>query len=81
MVNFSSSLSTRFLLQGFDENENGMLDGLELVNYWNEAVLRNDELITFAERAWNDSEIDGDEKTGIKTEIAQFILTFWNKFV
>ena len=69
-----------FLLQGFDENENGMLDGLELVYYWNEAVLRNDELIQFAERAWNDSEIDGDKKTGTKTELVQFILRLWNKF-
>ena len=81
MVNFSSSLATRFLLQGFDENDNGMLDGLELVNYWNEAILQNDELITFAERAWNDSEIDGDKKTGTKTELVQFILRLWNKFV
>ena len=80
MVNYSSSLATRFLLQGFDKNDNGMLDGLELVNYWNEAVLRNDE-ITFAERAWNDSEIDGDKKTGTKTELVQFILRLWNKFV
>ena len=78
MVNFSSSLATRFLLQGFDENDNSMLDGLELVNYWNEAILQNDELITFAERAWNDSEIDGDEKTGTKTELIQFILRMWN---
>ena len=75
-----SSLATRFLLQGFDENDNSMLDGLELVNYWNEAVLRNDELITFAERAWNDSEIDGDKKTGTKIELVQFILRLWNKF-
>ena len=81
VVNFSSSLATRFLLQGFDENDNGMLDGLELVNYWNEAVLQHDELITFAERAWNDSEIDGDKKTGTKTELVQFILRLWNKFV
>ena len=81
VVNFSSSLATRFLLQGFDENDNSMLDGLELVNYWNEAVLQHDELITFAERAWNDSEIDGDKKTGTKTELVQFILRLWNKFV
>ena len=83
MVNFLSSLATRFLLQGFDENDNGMLDGLELVNYWKfhyEGVQQNDELITFAERAWNDSEIDGDKKKGTKTELVQFILRLWNKF-
>ena len=83
MVHFSSSLATRFSLQGFDENDNGMLDGLELVNFWKfhyEVVLQDDELITFAERAWNDSEIDGDEKTGTKTELVQFILRLWNKF-
>ena len=84
MVNFSSYLATRFLLQGFDENDNGMLDGLELVNYWKfhyEVVLQDDELITFAKRAWNNSEIDGDEKTGTKTELVQFILRLWNKFI
>ena len=89
MVNFLSSLATRILLQGFDENDNGMLDGLELVNYWkfhyemkfHNSVLQHDELITFAEGAWNDSQIDGDKKTGTKTELVQFLLRFFSKFV
>ena len=47
VVNFSSSLATRFLLQGFDKNDNGMLDGLELVNYWNEAVIHEIDNVGF----------------------------------
>ena len=82
---FTTSLVTKFLLQGFDENGNGMLDGLEVVNWFETfkygiARLSSacNEFITFVKRAWNDSEMDGDKKTGTKTKLIQFYLRLLN---
>ena len=64
-----------------------MLDGLEVVNWFDTyeyGIGRQSsaciEFISdgFVKRAWNDSEMDGDKKTGTKTELIQFNLRLWN---
>ena len=58
-----------------------MLDGLEIIN-WFEALehgaTRSSRCDESIKRARNDSEMDGDKKTGTKTELIQFILRMWN---
>ena len=71
----------KFLLQFYDENANGILDGDELTR-WREASTKifrerlnrypSDEFLAGLNTAWTDSQIDGDENTGSKAEIAQF---------
>ena len=76
----------KFSLQHFDENGNGFLDGQETVNWYenvrhsfiNPMSWRSEELFLVLKRAWTDSEMDGDNNTGTKAEIAQFCIRFWN---
>ena len=38
----------------------------------------SDEFIAGAHQAWSDSQMDGDDNTGSKIELAQFGLRTWN---
>ena len=85
----------KFPIQIYDKNANGILDGAELT-HWREysqkierqfAKIRTEwiESIGYPSdevRAgfWTDSQIDGDENTGSKAEIAEFGLRFSNWF-
>ena len=86
----TSAQVMRFSLQYFDENGNGILDDQETIN-WNEAVeealnfgpefLFHSEVMAALKRAYADSEMDDDFKTGTETELVQFGLRLWNEFV
>ena len=75
-----------FFLQGFDQNGNGILDGPELTA-WREATAQmftewnwqpSAEFIAGAKQAWADSQMDGDDNTGSRAELAQFGMRTWN---
>ena len=74
----------KFSLQRFDENGNGILDGQETVNWYGELEQMfasfhfSEKALLALKRAWTDSEMDGDNNTGTKAELAQFIIRFWN---
>ena len=63
----------KFSLEGFDVNDNGFLDGQEIVNFEENSkkIFGEVDQIT----AWIDSKMDGDNKTVTKTELAQFFLS------
>ena len=73
----------KFLLQFYDENANGILDGAELTR-WRDTFEKNfrnrmkgylsDEFLADLNTTWTDSQIDGDENTASQAEIAQFNL-------
>ena len=73
----------KFLLQFYDENANGILDGAELTR-WRETTTEtvherlkrypSDEFLAAVNTTWTDSQIDGDENTAFEAEIAQFNL-------
>ena len=71
----------KFLLQFYDENANGIIDGAELTRWrdTSEKMFRNrlkrypsDEFLAGLNTTWTDSQIDGDDNTASETEIAQF---------
>ena len=71
----------RFLIQGFDENGNDILDGQETVNWFEEfkqMIGTSPELDAVMKRDWMDSEMNGDTETATKAEIVQFLLRFLN---
>ena len=74
----------KFSLQHFDENGNDILDGQETVNWYGELEQMfasfdfSEKALLALKRAWTDSEMDGDNNTGTKAELAQFIIRFWN---
>jgi len=71
----------KFLLQFYDENANGIVDGAELTSWRDTSgkMFRNrlkrypsDEFLVGLNTTWSDSQMDGDENTGSEAEIAQF---------
>ena len=78
----------KFCLQHFDENSNDILDGQETVNWFGEieqmitskaSKARLAHALSLLKRVWNDSDMDGDNNTGTRTEIGQFVIRFWNE--
>ena len=83
---YESNVITTFFLKAFDQNANGILDGPELT-VWRGAMESmfaewhwqpSPEYIAGVEKAWKDSQMDGDESTGTQAELAQFGLRTWN---
>ena len=74
------------MIQGFDEDENGILDSTELTNWrfateqmfseWNWQPSK--EYMAGVKKAWQDSQLDGDDHTANQAELAQFNLRTWN---
>ena len=54
--------------QGFDENENSIHDGQEIVKFKEGFYIEKDW------SQWTDSQMDGDSNTGTKAELVQFVL-------
>jgi len=74
-------IDAKDVIKFYDENANGILDGAELTR-WRETSTKmfskrlnrdpSDEFLAGLNKAWTDSQIDGDENTGSQAEIAQF---------
>ena len=81
-----ASVDAGLLIKAFDANANGILDGGELTQWrtttqqmfaewnWNPSP----EFLAGAKQAWADSQMDCDEHTGSRVELAQFGLRTWN---
>ena len=71
-----------FTLKGFDENGNGILDGVETVKFYDEVfyVFPDSESYAALKRNWADSGMDDSRilyKTYTKAEFVQFYLRNW----
>ena len=61
-----------FSFKGFDENGNGILDGQETVKFKKEIDFED----PWTDSQWTDSQMDGDNNTGTKAEVVQFVLRY-----
>ena len=70
----------KFSLQGFDENGNGILDGQEIAKFEEELHFGRTFSDAVLNRAWTDSQMDGDYNTGTQAELEQYCLRLWSAY-